>query len=200
MLAAPAIIPSGRCIRSSREKGGVTILVALMLLVLLTISAMAMAKNSLREVIISGTTRQGADVRNIADTGLDWSMCWITDSSRAAPASGSDAEALRTLVNDLAGDATRQGIAQPFTRPIGGEMTISQTGTVTRSFDLAVTTMGEVELQGTQRNPQDFIGKFNPATLQLWSVRSNALANYGGGMEFMHSRESWFTLPPKQQQ
>lgn len=183
--------------RNSKEQGGVTIMVALFLLVLLTISAMAMSKNALREVIISGTTRQGADVRNIADTGLEWSMCWMTESGRPAPAAGSDADALRQLVIPLAADATRQGLPQSFTRSLGGEMTISQTGGVNRWFDLEITNMGSLKLLGSASNPPLQMGQFDAATLQLWSVRSNASADYGGGQVFNHSREAWFTLLPK---
>jgi len=183
----------------SRERGGITILVALLLLVLLTISAMAMSKNSLREVIISGTSRQGSEVRNIADTGLDWSICWIADSSRAAPPSGSDAEALRTLTTSLATDGVRQGVTQYLTRPLGGEMTIAQADGVNKSFDLAITTMGEIRPQGSQVDGKQPPGAFSPASLQLWSVRADAKVDYSGVQEFSHRRESWFTLPPKSQ-
>lgn len=185
-----------RAIWEGQETGGVTIMVALFLLVLLTISAMAMSKNSLREVIISGTTRQGAEVRTIADTGIEWSMAWMTPSPRPAPAAGTDAEALKALVGPLARDPLRQGLAQAFTRPTGGEMTISGSGTI-KEFDLAITAMGQIELMGTQRNVQATPDAFNPATLQLWSIRSNASSDFGGGQVFTHSREAWFTLPPQ---
>lgn len=42
-----------------RERGGITIMVVLMLLVLLTIAAVSMSKNAVREVIIAGTSARG---------------------------------------------------------------------------------------------------------------------------------------------
>lgn len=179
------------------QSGGITILVTLFLLVLLTISAFAMSKNSLREVIISGTTRQAADVRNMADTGLEWSMYWMADdwtNTRPTPALGTAAEALRSLKSTTDPDPTKTGLPQDL--PVTAEMTLSSTPEATRSYDLSLTTMGEIELQGTKTDATKTLDTFNPATLRLWSVRSNARTAYASGQTYLHSREAWFTLLP----
>lgn len=189
-----SILPTSR--RS--EFGGTTILVALFLLVLMTVAAFAMSKNSLREVIITGTSRQAADVRNVADTGLEWSMYWMADDltgTRTLPASGSATEALRALKSSLGPDATRAGAPQQLMHT-GGELVVSASTNPTRSYALWLTTMGEIELKGTQKNAQQVLDTYNPATLQLWSVRSDAQVAYAGGLAFQHSREAWFTLLP----
>lgn len=183
---------------TSRELGGITILVCLFMLVLLTISAMAMSKNALREVIISGTTRQGADVRNIADTGLEWSICYMPDNDqRPAPVAGTDAAAFRDLMHTIGWDPNLQGVPQDFVRPLGGEMTIPSAAGVTKNFNLVLTTMGNIEMLGTQKDATKTLDAYNPATLQLWSLRSNAQADYSGGQTYIHSREAWLTLLPK---
>ncbi len=183
------------------EEGGITILVSLMLLVLLTISALAMSKNALREVIISGTTRQGADVRNVADSGLEWSMHWMADDlTNTRPAATGAALALRDLALTTARDATLQGVAQllPAAGNPTGEMVLFTSPELTRRFRLSLTTMGELELMGTQKNAQQVLDAYNPATLQLWSIRSDAEVIYPN-QTFLHRREAWFTLLPKQQ-
>lgn len=182
----------------SSEEGGITILVALMLLVLLTISALAMSKNALREVIISGTTRQGADVRNVADSGLEWSMHWMGDDlTNTRPNATGAALALRNLAQTTARDATLQGFPQALAPT--GDMIVSSSPDLTRQYRLFLTTMGELELMGTQKNAQQVLDAYNPATLQLWSVRSDAEIMYPN-QTFLHRREAWFTLLPKQQQ
>ena len=60
---------------SSSQRGGITIIVTLMLLVLLTISAVAMSRNAFREVVISGTTRQGSMVRNMPEASNNVQKC-----------------------------------------------------------------------------------------------------------------------------
>lgn len=186
------------CPRRS-ESGGITILVALFLLVLMTIAAFAMSKNSLREVIITGTSRQAADVRNMADTGLEWSIYWMAEDvsgARPVPAAGSAAGALRALTLNNAVDTTKTGVPQQLSYS-AGDLNVSTSTDPTRSFALWLTTMGEIELKGTQKNSQQVLDAYNPATLQLWSVRSDAQVAYTNGPVFLHSREAWFTLLPK---
>lgn len=179
--------------KSNIEFGGVTILVCLLLLVLLTVAALAMSKNSLREITISGTSRHAADVRNVADSGLEWSMFWMADNTTRPAATGA-ALALRDLTLSLAGDPTRQGVAQPLATT--GEMAFGGTNP-TRQFGLSLTTMGELEVGMSGKDSTKVLDAFNPATLQLWSVRSEATIAYASAQTFIHRREAWFTLLPK---
>lgn len=180
------------------ERGGVTILVTLMLLVLMTIVALGMAKNSFREIVISGTSRQGADVRNLADTGLEWSIHWLADdftNTRPAAASGSGAEALRTLQTTIYQDATLRGVPQNLATT--GEMTVSSGGGITRRFQLTLTYMGQLSLLGTGANPQHNFGTTSASKLQLMSIRSEGHATYGTSPDFTHRREAWVSYLPK---
>ena len=187
------------------EAGGITILVTLLLLVLLTISALAMSKNALREVIITGTSRQGSQVRNLADTGLEWSIFWLMDDptgTRPAVAADSGASALRTLKGQLV-TSQQTGIMSPAIKDTGAvkDMTLTPDGVnPTQRFELFLTFMGNPPLKytGAIANASS-IAAASPATVQLWSVRSDGYIDYSGGTTFLHKREAWFTVPPTAQ-
>ena len=192
------VIPEPMRKSRAREAGAITILVTLMLLVLLTVWAVAMSKNALREVIITGTSRQGAQVRNLADTGLDWSIYWMTDDTsyaRAAPATGTGAKALRDQKAAMVASA-QTGILSPVIST--ADMKTSATGVnPVQRFELFATYMGNIPLNYTQGTvTKTSIDAKSPATVQLWSVRSDGYVEYTGGPTFVHRREAWFTLPP----
>lgn len=62
---------------SSSETGGITILVAMSLLILMMVVGFGMTKGSLREAVVAGTIRQGSMVRNVADSGIEWAVYWM---------------------------------------------------------------------------------------------------------------------------
>ena len=70
--------------RAACERGGITILVALILLGMMTLGAFAMAKNSLREIAVTGNTWQAAKAAEAADAGLDWFVVWTHPANSAA--------------------------------------------------------------------------------------------------------------------
>lgn len=191
----PAISQKGL---DGRQVGGITILVTLLLLVLMTITAFAMSKNALREVIITGTSRQGAQVRNIADTGLEWSIYWMMDDQnnlRPTPAVDSGAQALRdqksTLVASMQAGVTTDAITN-------ADMTLSGAGAnPTQRFELFLTYMGnhKQKFSGSEVHASS-ITAASPAEVQLWSVRSDGYLEYTSGPTFLHRREAWFTIPP----
>jgi Tfp pilus assembly protein PilX len=180
------------------EAGAVTILVTLMLLVLLTVWGVAMSKNALRETIISGTARQAAQVQNLSDSGLEWSIFWIMDDinkARPDPAVGTGAKALRDardylVANQLTGVAT----AAISTT----DMTISAAGdNPTQRFEMSLTYMGNPRVKLTQSEIRaSSISAASPNTVQLWSVRADGYMEYAGGPTFLNRKEAWFTVPP----
>ena len=168
------------------ETGGITILVVLMLLVLMTVSALAMSKNALREVIISGTSRQGAEARNLADSGIEWSVYWMANDIDGQRPTPTGAAAVLTKKQDDIIAAKTPGVATPLGAT--AEMITSSDGTTTKKYDLNLTYMGEFLPDLTQKGAP---------SLKLWSVRSNANIAYVGGPTFIHSREAWFTTSTK---
>lgn len=195
------------------QSGGITILVALMLLVLLTIAAVGMSRNSFREVVSSGTSRQGAMVRNTADAGIEWSIYWLDlNNAQSAADSGLKLHALKNwlLLNEPnAGKAydLDMGLFDPSDLPSPSSFAADQklpnalgnlqgfTTALTRMGKLPITDMSQGITQGTFAPAQGGVNKQAP---DLWAVRSDAQLQVGTGLlapVFVHSKEAWISTP-----
>jgi len=172
-----------------------------MLLVLMTITAVAMSKNALREVVITGTSRQGAQVRNLADSGIEWSIYWMMDdltNTRPSPTSTSSPGALE--LRDTKADL----VAQMKTGVVSDEIYNAKDMKLTAEgvnpaqyFKLYLTYMGNPKLKFTQADVHaSSISAAASGTVQLWAIRSDGYIDYSSGPTFLHRREAWFTLPP----
>lgn len=166
-----------------REAGGITIIVALMLLSLLTVVAFGLSRGSFREVITAGTVRQGQEVRNLADSGLEWGVYWVTPEVNQD--GGVAATNLVKVLNELSAKTELQGLERAVTP--AGSMTKTADG-VTREFGLTVVRMGQLPVPNTSETL---------AKPDLWSVRANAQLKYANGITFNHRRESWILAPPR---
>lgn len=201
------MLPRGRS-----QAGGVTILVALMLLVLLTAAAVAMTRNSLREIATAGFGRQGAMARNMADSGLEWSINWMDAQSGAAAASGTSAARLAALKAALVQQPSLAGIpwsvassnpAAPSTYSPGGTLAAdlqfpSAVG-VTQGFTLGLTYMGKLPLADRSQGVgtggySPAAGRGAPQAPDLWCIRSDAQV-IQGPVTFIHAREVWVSTP-----
>ena len=192
------------------QAGGITIIVALMLLVLLTIAALAMSRNSLREIVTSGFTRQGAMARNAADSGLEWATYWIDlDNSKQAtgiPLNFTQVKKALLANSALAGvakDITSSNVLAPSKYESGGtlpdELKLQNTTDLVQGFTLGLTRMGKLPISMTSQGSGS--GAFAPATgalnLQapdLWAIRSDAQV-IQGGITFVHAKEIWISTP-----
>jgi PilX N-terminal len=188
---------------SNPQTGGITIVVALMLLVLLTVSGIALSRNSLREVIISGTTRQGTEVRNVADSGIEWACYWLTPDPTGLTKATPDAAALAfaTPVKTLSKELERSGEAMAVAAT--GVMTRSESDGATRAFDLSLIRMGKQQLDLTGGAPSTGAGGMSQAIPpemlpDIWSVRSTGTLSISS-LTFQHIREGWVTAPPQAQ-
>jgi hypothetical protein len=204
--------------RHSAQQGGVTILVALLLLVFLTVVAAGMTRNSFREIITSGTARQAAMARNVADSGVEWSLLWLvpanvpnSDQKSAAFMAG-DAGLAKTLLQQpgLAGQYFKlSGTASsptaytgPGSQTMPSDMTVQNSPDgVTQGFTLALMLMGH--LPQTDSSQGISVGSFRPAAggvdltaPDLWSVRSDGQVTMGG-VTFRQSREAWISTPTR---
>jgi len=188
--------------RSSQD-GAITILVALMLLVLLTIASLGMSRNSMREIVSSGFARQGAMARNTADSGIHWSIHWMDYFN--APSATGEAQTLNARKQQLLLDDTLAGVAKdvitgadyvPGGTVESGFSLPSPTGT-TQGFTLGITRMGKMPMldssQGTGAG--DFkpaAGGVNRTAPDLWAIRSDAQV-VQGGVTFVHAKEGGIT-------
>lgn len=176
-------------VHSRSERGAITIMVCLMLLSLLTVAAIGMSKNSLREVIIQATTRQGADVRHLADAGIEWSLYWVSPAPERPNPTGA-AATLQTTLSSLAADTTQQGV--PAKLSPTGSMIMETNPDYTKSFSLTVMRMGKLKDMPMVSQGQVAVQMLP----DIWSIRSDASLNYtSGSIQFIHARETWFTLP-----
>jgi len=191
------------------QRGGMTILVALMLLVLLTIAAMAMARNSLREIATTGFSRQGAMARNVADSGLERSIHWMDMANGALAPEGSAAN-LNLLKATLLLDPTKAGKSWDLASPSAGVeynpttttqtgITLTAAGSTTQASTLGLTYMGKLPVAGMSQGGGT--GGYTPAAggaaqqaPDLWAVRADAQV-VQGGVTFTHAKELWVSTP-----
>lgn len=172
----------------SSQRGGITIIVALMLLVLLTVAAMGMARNSLREIMITATARPGAIVRNMADTGLEWSVYWLIDPNLQVGLTSTSpgAQAFTSKIQELILNAEASGIKHSL-----AAVTMATDTNHTDTVALDVTRMGKLEGDGSSQNTVSDWRLWPDA----WAIRSNANVTYASGIEFVHAKEAWLTTP-----
>ena len=192
------------------QAGGITIIVALMLLVLLTVAALAMSRNSLREIVTSGFSRQGAMARNVADSGINWSIHWI-DLENGKVASGTALQLVRLkaglLANDTLSGRAKDINSTDFTAPLDyvpggtlqGELQLPGSAGVTQGYTLGLTRMGKLPI--TMMSQGSGSGAFTPASggplkqaPDLWAIRSDAQV-IQGPTTFIHSKEVWISTP-----
>jgi len=194
--------------RRPTEQGGVTILVVLMMLVLLTITAIGMSRNSFREVVISGTTRQGALARNEADSGVEFGILWIRPTSlQGAAVTTTSAGQFQTLAANLKAN-------ELFGRPYKLDGSL-YTGTNTSTppadlqvpansgngFNLALTAMGKMPMTDQSQTAGSSSSGYTPASgsmsviaPDIFGVRSDGVVQTGGAT-FFHSKEAWISKP-----
>ena len=134
--------------RHPDQEGGIAILVVLMLLVLLTISALGMSKNAFRSAIAAGTLREAHQAENVADAGLEWTVYWMgADTNnpvkRAAPASGALAIQNQMAALEAAGTYGIPGTT--LTSASYPELTVSSADSTTQSYDVTLNLMGQTQ-------------------------------------------------------
>ena len=82
-----AMHPSTRHRRPS-EQGGITIVVALVLIVLMSLAAFSMSRNSIRQLASSGSILQGGKANEASEAGLDWYIVWGGAENQQASLAG----------------------------------------------------------------------------------------------------------------
>lgn len=175
-----------------REQGGVTVVVALLLLGLMMVWALAMSKTSLQEVMLTGAMKQGLEVRNTADGGLEWAMTHMQPDPTGLRVTADGAgDMLRTMMRTLQSDPELQGAPLTLMAQAGTPMMDTfRTGTA-RTFDVELIRMGKLKMALTS------VGQV-AETLHpdFWSVRAKAQLRYTeGGPTFRHTRELWLSTP-----
>jgi Tfp pilus assembly protein PilX len=197
--------PSG--LKSPGERGGISILVSMMLLVLLTITTLGMSRNSFREVIISASARQASLSRNLADSGIEWGILWLEPPNQLPPTGVSatllQAEAQNLVQNNTTGLAFNldgSAYSGPNTGLPPADLRVPSTST--NGFNPSLTYMGKMDPIGysTQTGSStsgmhQASGNLNGAP-DLWALRSDGVDTVGG-LTFTNSKEAWISTPAR---
>lgn len=72
----PLLSDSFRPISPQGERGGMTIVMALILLVVMSLAAFSLSRNAIRELATTGHMIQGDKAAEASDAGLDWFIVW----------------------------------------------------------------------------------------------------------------------------
>jgi hypothetical protein len=185
-------------------------MVALMLLVLLTIAAVGMSRNSFQEIVNSGFARQAAMADSMANSGVEWSIYWMDENNQ--PGNGVDpmAQNLEQLKHTLATNPNLRGApysvadssaGTPYTGTGAANIFLPGPNGTTNGYTIGLTSMGKWPVVNfSQGNGQ---GAFAPGSgsqqslgpePDLWAVRSDSQI-VQGNVSFTHGVEAWFTTP-----
>ncbi len=170
------------------EEGAITIIVVLMLLVLLMVAAFGMSRDSLRELRITSSSRQGAELFNEADSGINWAVFWMYSPNQALGTASNGSKALAAQMNYLTSNPDQLGKSANIAAT--GEMITTPSSNKTAKFNIDLTQMGRLPTTGISQNVNTML-----VSPLIWSVRSNASVTYAGSSTFQHSRDAWITTP-----
>lgn len=175
----------------TRERGGVTIVVALLLLALMMVWALAMSRTSMQEVMITGAMKQGLEVRNVADGGLEWAMTHMQPDPTGLRATGDGAgDMLKQMMLNLQSDPELQGSPLTLVAQANTPMVDTFRTGAARTFDVELIRMGKLKMALTSVG--QVADTLHP---DFWSVRSKAQLKYDNGPTFRHTRELWLSTP-----
>lgn len=174
------------------QSGGITILVVLSLLVLMTTMAIGMSRNSLREIFIVGSSRQAAVVRHTADTGLEYTLLWMKQD-RAA--SGAGAVALQGVRDKLVQDPALVGTPTAVSLSGASDVSLPAPSGQSRSFKLSIMRMGKVEPANSSPTVASDVSDTRLWD-DLWVVQASGLSVVGSST-FQHDKEAWIKTAPQ---
>ncbi|MBI3131706.1 MAG: hypothetical protein HYZ13_10305 [Acidobacteria bacterium] len=164
------------------QAGGVVILVVLSLLVLMTVAAMGMSRNSLREVMIVGSARQASAVRQLADSGLEFSLLW---SDPQNVATGLGAIKYQEKMRDLLVTPDKQGSYEELPKGLS-DMSL-QSAEPSQAFELRLLRLGKLPVLKTSVPDERLYN-------DIWVTQSMGVMKVGT-LEFQHRKEAWLTTP-----
>ena len=130
-----------RAFRSSPEsqRGGITIVIALVLIVLMSLAAFSLSRNSIREMASAGSILQGGKASEAADAGLDWFVVWGQKDNRdfAYDSGGSTPNnSLATALHDITTNLDLSTGVPAWWTQLSGHGLLASTDTA-RQWDMA---------------------------------------------------------------
>jgi hypothetical protein len=207
--------------RRERQRGGITILVALVLLAVMALGAFSLSRNTLRDAVASGYTGQGLKAAEAADAGLDWFMVWGHPDNQPSATTAKRTDLVTKMANmqvyrtphpvrtwDIAADITTtdSDIADDMAFDTAGASVKqnSAAGNETRqAFDLGIRFLGESEYgaAGATESSDPSGGKgTKKGTKDLrWQAVADGRASVSNGLLTYRSRREMITLQSPRQ-
>ena len=167
------------------QSGGITILVVLSMLVLLTVMAVGMSRNSLREVFIVGSSRQSAVVRQAADTGLEYAIVWMQDGKTPTNAGAISFQAVR---DNFTSHPENVGVSAPVPLSGAADVQLPAPAGQSRSFALKMLRVGKIQPDMTTSAVSSNLWN------DVWVIQSSGTTVIGS-TSFQHDKEVWRTTP-----
>jgi hypothetical protein len=190
----------------ARQQGGLTILMALVLLAVMGAATFSLSRNALREISMAGTLMQGNKAAAGADAGLDWVIIWgqggVDEASyKLANPTSQELTLLAKIKSTL---STTPGDPVLFTANLDPTMTLNQGGSATtrQDFDLEMRFLGALPASQTGGGSSDNSGAAGGTKVgstsgdYLWRFVSTGHATPQNAQTYQAKRELIATLPP----
>lgn len=145
------------------QAGGITIVVAILLLGIISTAAFSLSRNTLRELINSGTVIQGTKAQTAADAGIDWFLLWAHPDNVNANAGSSSTLGHYMLANDI-----KSVLLGSYNQPFLLQGNVANAEDATSADDMAFSTSG-VSQSSTSGNK----------SVQAFDVRITFLGDVG---------------------
>jgi hypothetical protein len=140
--------------RRCRQEGGIAILVAFMLLMLMSAAALGTSRNVIRELSTTGNVVQGGKASAAADAGVDWFIAWSFGDGSATGAAGN---AIKQTLYNL--ETRAPGYVDPTTnQPVTTINAVNEMlfpkpadSNIQENFDVQIRYLGRMQQPGTGR-------------------------------------------------
>ncbi len=191
-----------------RQRGGLTIVMALVLVAVLGAATFSLSRNTIRELSMAGTIIQGEKAAAAADAGLDWVIIWgqggVSQSAFTLATPG--ASQLTFLAGIKSTLASSTGLYPPV-EILGSnvpEMSLNRStaANTDQNFDIQFWFLGPLPAARSGGGSTDNSGasggtKVSSATGDyFWRVVSTGHATPKNGLTYQSQRELIATLPP----
>lgn len=171
---------------SNPQRGGITIIVALVLIMLMSLAAFSLSRNSLRELATSGSILQGGKATEAANAGLDWYVIWSQPDNAQAALAGSGstgnqnlAKAMKDLTTNganwygaLSSDGLLASTSSARTWDMAAAITSNESQTATSDMVFDNTAAGVVKQAGNN-NGNPVVQRFDLLVRYLGVVQSS---------------------------
>ena len=192
----------------TRQRGGLTIILALVLVIVMGAATFSLSRNAIRELSMAGTIIQGEKAAAAADAGLDWVIIWGQGGVNQAAFDGAgpkdSQKALLAGIKSTLSSTT--GLYPPVTLNGSGvsDMSLNQStvANTDQSFDIQFWFLGAMPAARSGGGSSDNAGASGGTKVAsttgdyFWRVVSTGHATPKNGQTYQSQRELVATMPP----